>query len=168
MNTETERIAELLRPSLTHLGVDLVDVVWSGRGRGAVLRVVIDRSGGVTLDDCERVSNAASAVLDAADPIDSSYRLEVSSPGAERPLRSVDEWRAALGRRVNVRLHSGDGERVIEGTLVALSLQSAPEESQTEAAVRGTADVEVRERNRRRMETVALDQVLAARIAVDI
>ncbi|HEX6537812.1 MAG TPA: ribosome maturation factor RimP [Candidatus Dormibacteraeota bacterium] len=168
MNTETERIAELLRPSLTHLGVDLVDVVWSGRGRGAVLRVVIDRSGGVTLDDCERVSNAASAVLDAADPIDSSYRLEVSSPGAERPLRSVDDWRAALGRRVNVRLHSGDGERVIEGTLVALSLQSAPEESQTEAAVRGTADVEVRERNRRRMETVALDQVLAARIAVDI
>lgn len=168
MNTETERIADLLRPSLTHLGVDLIDVHWSGRGRGAVLRIVIDRSGGVTLDDCERVSNAASAVLDAADPIDSSYRLEVSSPGAERPLRSVDDWRAALGRRVNVRLHSGDGERVIEGTLVALSMESALDQPDTTSAVRGTADVEVRERNRRRMETVALDLVIAARIAVDI
>jgi ribosome maturation factor RimP len=178
-NTETERIAELLRPSLTHLGVDLVDVRWSGRGRGAVLRVVIDRSGGVTLDDCERVSNAASAVLDAADPIDTSYRLEVSSPGAERPLRTVDDWRAALGRRVNVRLHSGDGERVVEGTLVALSIDStaaervavgdplvAPE-SRAEG-VRGSAEVEVRERNRRRVEPLTLDDVIAARIVVDI
>lgn len=165
MNTETE-IAELLRPSLAHLGVDLVDVHWSGRGRGAVLRVVIDRAGGVTLDDCERVSNAASAVLDAADPIESSYRLEVSSPGAERPLRTVEEWRAALGRRVNVRLRSGDGERVVEGTLVALSLES--DDGNPPADLRGSADIETRERNRRRMETVPLDAVLAARIAVDI
>lgn len=167
MNTETDwRIAELLRPSLTHLGVDLVDVHWSGRGRGAVLRVVIDRAGGVTLDDCERVSNAASAVLDAADPIDTSYRLEVSSPGAERPVRTVDEWRAALGRRVNVRLRSGDGERILEGTLVSLSLES--EEGHPPAAVRGAADIETRERNRRRVETLTLDDVIAARIAVDI
>lgn len=173
MNTETERIAELLRPSLTHLGVDLVDVHWSGRGRGAVLRVVIDRSGGVTLDDCERVSNAASAVLDAADPIDTSYRLEVSSPGAERPLRTVDDWRGALGRRVNVRLRSGDSERIVEGTLVALSLDSTTAESSAETdvarePVRGTAEVEIRERNRRRVESVTLDEVIAARIAVDI
>ena len=165
MNTETE-IAELLRPSLAHLGVDLLDVRWSGRGRGAVLRVVIDRAGGVTLDDCERVSNAASAVLDAADPIDTSYRLEVSSPGAERPLRTVDDWRAALGGRVNVRLRSGEGERVVEGTLVALSLQSA--EGTAPAELRGSADIETRDRNRRRLETVPLDLLIAARIAVDI
>jgi len=165
MNTETE-IAELLRPSLEHLGVDLVDVRWSGRGRGAVLRVVIDRAGGVTLDDCEHVSNAASAVLDAADPIDTSYRLEVSSPGAERPLRGVEDWRNALGRRINVRLRSGDGERVVEGMLVALSLEARDGEPASE--LRGSADIETRERNRRRMETVPLDTVLAARIAVDI
>ena len=168
MNTETERIADLLRPSLAHLGVELIDVHWSGRGRGAVLRVVIDRSGGVTLEDCERVSNAASAVLDAADPIDSSYRLEVSSPGAERPLRSADDWRAALGRRVNVRVRSGDGERALEGTLVALSLELSPGDAEPASAVRGTAEVELRERTRRRMESVVLDEVIAARIAVDI
>ena len=161
MNTETDwRIAELLRPSLTHLGVELVDVRWSGRGRGAVLRVIIDRAGGVTLEDCERASNAASAVLDAADPIDSAYRLEVSSPGAERPLRTVDDWRNALGRRVNVRLRSGDGERVVEGTLLALSVESADLE--------GSAELEMRDRHRRRTETISLGDLIAARIAVDI
>ncbi|MBV8526831.1 MAG: ribosome maturation factor RimP [Candidatus Dormibacteraeota bacterium] len=161
MNTETDwRIAELLRPSLTHLGVELVDVRWSGRGHGAVLRVIIDRAGGVTLDDCERVSNAASAVLDAADPIPSAYRLEVSSPGAERPLRSVEDWRNALGRRVNVRLRSGDGERVLEGTLLSLSIQPAE--------VAGSAELEMRERHKRRTETISLDDLIAARIAVDI
>ena len=161
MHTETDwRIAELLRPSLTHLGVELVDVLWSGRGRGAVLRVVIDRPGGVTLDDCERASNAASAVLDAADPIATRYRLEVSSPGAERPLRNVDDWRNALGRRVNVRLRSGDGERVVEGMLLSLSIESRE--------LQGTAELEMRDRNRRRTETISLDDLIAARIAVDI
>ena len=161
MNTETDwRIAELLRPSLTHLGVELVDVRWSGRGRGAVLRVIIDRAGGVTLDDCERVSNAAGAVLDAEDPIQSAYRLEVSSPGAERPLRTVEDWRNALGRRVNVRLRSGDGERVLEGMLLSLSIDSTDLE--------GSAELELRDRNRRRTETISLGDLIAARIAVDI
>ena len=161
MNTETDwHIAELLRPSLAHLGVELVDVRWSGRGRGAVLRVIIDRAGGVTLDDCERVSNAAGAVLDAADPIPSAYRLEVSSPGAERPLRNVEDWRNALGRRVNVRLRSGDGERVLEGTLLSLSIDSA--------AIEGSAELEMRDKHRRRTETISLGDLIAARIAVDI
>ena len=165
MNSETaSQIAELLRPSLTHLGVELIDVHWSGRGAGAVLRVVIDRDGGVTLDDCERASTAASAVLDAYDPIDSSYRLEVTSPGAERPVRTTEQWRAALGRRLNVRLRSGDGERVLEGTLVALSLGHPP----TEAAPSGTAEIETRDRQRKRVEAVPLDDVIAARIVVDI
>src|ERR1700680_2405762 len=102
-NDTVTEITELLRPSLTHLGLELVDVQWSGKGRGALLRLIIDREGGVTLDDCERASNTASAVLDAYDPIDFSYRLEVSSPGAERPLRSAEEWRGAPGRRVAAR-----------------------------------------------------------------
>src|SRR5207244_6555251 len=110
-----------VRPSLDHLGIELVDVRSSGRGQGAVLRLIIDRDGGVSLDDCERVSKAAGAVLDAYDPIVSSYRLEVSSPGAERPLHTLAEWRNALGRRVNVRLRSGNGERVAEGLLVSVS-----------------------------------------------
>lgn len=168
MNTDTaSQIAELLRPSLAHLGIDLVDVHWSGRGRGAVLRVVIDREGGVTLDDCERVSNAASAVLDAYDPIEASYRLEVTSPGAERPIRTPDDWRAAVGRRVNARLRSGEGERVVEGRLLALSVISDVLPSAS-ATVRGSADIETRERRRTHTETIPLDDVIAARIVVDI
>src|ERR1700680_5345717 len=98
MNTDdVSGIASLLRPSFAHLGIDLVDVQWSGHGRGAVLRLVIDRAGGVTLDDCERASNTASAVLDVNDPIDHPYRLEVSSPRAEPPVRRAAEWSAAVG-----------------------------------------------------------------------
>ena len=154
MNSDPDDIAALVAPSLRHLGVDLVGVQWSGHGRGAVLRLTIDRPGGVTLDDCERVSNAISAVLDAYDPIDSSYRLEVSSPGAERPLRTVDDWRGALGRRVNVRTSTGDGEAVVEGRLVAVS--------------DGAVQVETRDRRTVVARDVSLGSVVAARVVVDI
>jgi ribosome maturation factor RimP len=154
-NDNVSGIADALRPSLAHLGLELVDVHWSGHGRGAVLRLTIDRpGGGVTLDDCERASNAASAVLDVYDPIDHSYRLEVSSPGAERPIRTPEEWTAALGRRVNVRLREGDAELVLEGRLTAIA---------------GTqAEIEVRDRRAGRAVGFDLGDVLAARIVVDI
>jgi ribosome maturation factor RimP len=148
-------IAEALRPSLAHLGLELVDVHWSGHGRGAVLRLTIDREGGgVTLDDCEHASHAASAVLDVYDPIDHSYRLEVSSPGAERPIRNREGWTAAVGRRVNVRLRDGDAEVVLEGRLMSVA---------------GTgAEIEVRDRRASKVVGFDLDAVIAARIAVDI
>ena len=154
MNTvSTEQLTELVQPSLRHLGMDLVDLQWRP-GRSSVLRLVIDSQSGVSLDDCERVSNAVGAVLDAYDPIAGRYALEVSSPGAERPLRSEADWQGAVGRRVNLRLRSGDAEMVVEGRLVHLDAD--------------TADVEARDRNRRRRITVARADVLAARIVVDI
>jgi ribosome maturation factor RimP len=155
MNTDdVSGIASLLRPSFAHLGIDLVDVQWSGHGRGAVLRLVIDRAGGVTLDDCERASNTASAVLDMNDPIDHPYRLEVSSPGAERPIRRADEWSAAVGRRVNVRLREGDSELVLEGRLASIA--------------GGEAEIEVRDRRTTRAVAFSIEAVVAARIVVDI
>jgi ribosome maturation factor RimP len=153
-NDTVIEIASLMRPSLTHLGIELVDVQWSGAGHGAVLRLVIDRPGGVNLGDCERASNAASAVLDAYDPIKTRYRLEVTSPGAERPLLHRQDWVRALGYKVNVRLRSGTAETVIEGRLLALA--------------DGDAEIEVRERRGKRVVPIALDAVIAARIAVDI
>ena len=137
------------------MGIELVDVQWSGHGRGAVLRLVIDRpDGGVTLDDCERASNTASAVLDVNDPIDHPYRLEVSSPGAERPIRRFEEWTAAVGRRVNVRLHDGDSELVLEGRLVSIA--------------GNRAEIDVRDRRTTKTVPFELDAVVAARIVVDI
>jgi ribosome maturation factor RimP len=149
----SEQLAELVQPSLRHLGLELVDLQWRP-GRTSILRLVIDSAAGVTLDDCERVSHAVSAVLDAYDPIAGRYALEVSSPGAERPLTTEAEWRAAVGRRVNVRLRSGDGELVVEGRL--LSLEDT------------TVDVEARDRHRRRLTTLERADVIAARIVVDI
>jgi len=154
-NDNVSLIASLLRPSFDHLGIELVDVQWSGRGRGAVLRLVIDRdAGGVTLDDCELASNTASAVLDVSNPIDHPYRLEVSSPGAERPIRRAEEWTAAVGRRINVRLRDGDAELVLEGKLISVT--------------GGDAEIEVRDRRTSRAVGFSLDAVVAARIVVDI
>ena len=141
MNTvSTEQLTELVQPSLRHLGLDLVDLQWRP-GRSSVLRLVINSAGGVSLDDCERVSHAVGAVLDAYDPIAGRYALEVSSPGAERPLRSELEWQAAVGRRINVRVRSGDAELIVEGRLLHLDDTSV--------------EIEARDRNRRRLTTVA-------------
>jgi ribosome maturation factor RimP len=121
-DTVLDRITELVEPSLRQLGVELYDAEWDARGRTPVLRLVIDKPDGVGLDDCARVSNAVSAVLDAYDPIEDRYELEVSSPGAERPLRNEEDWRRALGKRVNVRFRHGDeSEVVLEGTLVEIA-----------------------------------------------
>ena len=154
MNTvSTEQLTELVQPSLRHLGLDLVDLQWRP-GRSSVLRLVIDSAEGVSLDDCERVSHAVGAVLDAYDPIAGRYALEVSSPGAERPLRSELEWQSAVGRRVNVRVRSGDAELIVEGRLLHLDDT--------------TVEIEARDRNRRRLSTLARADVVAARIVVDI
>jgi ribosome maturation factor RimP len=151
--TSTEVLTELVQPSLRHLGVDLVDLQWRP-GRSSVLRLVIDSASGVGIDDCERVSHAVGAVLDAYDPIAGRYSLEVSSPGAERPLRTESEWQGAVGRRVNVRVRSGDAELIVEGRLLHLD----------DASV----EIEARDRNRRRLTAVSRADVVAARIVVDI
>jgi ribosome maturation factor RimP len=154
-NPVLDRITELVQPSLHQCGVDLYAAQWDGRSQPPTLRLLIEKQGGVSLDDCEQVSNAVSAVLDAYDPIASAYQLEVSSPGAERPLRTVDDWRQSVGRRVNVQFRSGDAETIVEGRLLAVADDSV--------------EVEAREgRNRTRPVSVPIADVLRGRIAVDI
>jgi ribosome maturation factor RimP len=150
-----DRITELVEPSLRQLGVELYDAQWDSRGRTPVLRLLIDKPEGVGLDDCARVSNAVSAVLDAYDPIDDRYELEVSSPGAERPLRTQTDWERALGARVNVRFRHGDDEVILEGKLLELGLS---DESVT---------VEAREKKTLVPVRIPLADVLAARRALD-
>jgi len=133
------------------LRFDLYDLALL-RGHGhTVLRATIDRPEGVTLDDCERVSRSLSVLLDQADPLSDPYQLEVSSPGAERPLRNPDEFRRFLGRRANVRYRSGAGEQVTEGRLVAVRPDG----------------VELQLRDHRMM-TIPFAEMLAARLAVDL
>ena len=101
------RIEEVIQPVLTGHGVDLVDLEWRGHAHRGVLRIFIDKSGGVGIADCERVSREIGHVLDADDVIPARYDLEVSSPGLDRPLRSEREYRWALGKSVRCWLTDG-------------------------------------------------------------
>jgi ribosome maturation factor RimP len=153
-NIALDRITELVEPSLRQLGVELYDAEWVARGRTPVLRLLIDKPEGVDLDDCARVSNAVSAVLDAYDPIEDRYELEVSSPGAERPLRREEDWQRALGCRVNLRFRHGDDEVILEGRLLEVA---------EDAVV-----VEARERRSTVPVRVPRADLLAARRALEI
>ena len=148
------RIRELLEPTLAHMGYDIYALEQAGTS-GRTLRIAIDRPEGVTIDDCQRVSSVAGPLLDQADLIPGGrYELEVSSPGAERPLRNLDEYRRFVGKRANVRYRTGESERVAEGMLTAVSDKA----------------IELQLRDRRAATTVAipLSDILAARLAIEI
>lgn len=93
-----DRLIAILEPRVNELGYELVELEHSS----ALVRIYIDKAGGITVDDCERVSKQVSAVLDATDPIPGHYTLEVSSPGLERPLRTAAHFVAAVGKRAKL------------------------------------------------------------------
>jgi ribosome maturation factor RimP len=85
------------------------------------LRIYIDREGGVSLEDCEKVSRQVSSVMDVEDPIDTEYTLEVSSPGMDRPLYTLAQYARYIGENINVRLRlARDGRRKFKGTILAV------------------------------------------------
>lgn len=113
-----DRVRELLFDAVLAEDCYLWDVEYVREGAETVLRIVIDSNEGVTLDDCERVSRAIDPILDEADPIESSYRLEVTSPGVERPLTRPDHFEACIGDTVEVRLYAPmNGQKVLRGVL---------------------------------------------------
>lgn len=151
---------EIAAPVCAGTGCELVDLALSQSQAGWVLRVFIDypappvpegplvteedvsRAGipgfgdlpGVGLEDCERVSRELSAVLDVEDPIAQAYNLEVSSPGLDRPLRTLAHFRRFLGQEAKVRLHAGlDARRNFTGRLVAV--RQPPEGGEAEATI---------------------------------
>ncbi len=97
-----ERIRDMAAQMAAELGYELVDVSLLGRGKRTLLRVSIDKEGGVTLNDCERFSRRLEALLDVEDPIAGSYTLEVSSPGLDRPLKSLDDFKRSRGKLVRI------------------------------------------------------------------
>jgi ribosome maturation factor RimP len=113
-----ERLIALIEPLIGRLGYELVDLEQTpGRG-SAVVRLFIDSSAGVGLTDCERVSREVSALLDVEDPIPTAYRLEVSSPGFDRVLRTQAHFARFVGSRIAVELAAPrEGRRRYTGTL---------------------------------------------------
>lgn len=105
MKQAPQKIIELAKSSIEPMGYELVGVQLMQRPEhGATLRIYIDQSKGITVDDCAAVSRQFSAVLDVADPLQGHYELEVSSPGLDRPLFSLAHFEQFLGAEVTVRL----------------------------------------------------------------
>lgn len=107
------RLTALLAPALEQAGVDLEDVEVVAAGKRRLVRVLVDKDGGVSLDDVAEVSQAISAVLDGTPEVDavlgsSAYVLEVSSPGVDRPVIAPRHWRRAIGRLVRVAANGAE------------------------------------------------------------
>lgn len=116
-----QTVRELLEPTVARLGFDLVAVEWLGGRRGAVLRLSIEgateKGPGVSADDCAKVTERVSPLLDEADPIPGRYTLEVSSPGIERPVQRPADFERFNGYRAKIRLVEGPPRRRYTGTL---------------------------------------------------
>jgi ribosome maturation factor RimP len=115
-----KQIRALVEPSVHHLGYDLVAVEWCGGRQGPILRLSIEKPGGVTIRDCSKVSVALSPVLDADDPINAKYVLEVSSPGMERPVERMADFERFAGYNVKLKLVEGHPRRRYTGQLAGV------------------------------------------------
>jgi ribosome maturation factor RimP len=114
-------VEELAVPIIEENKCKLVDIEYVKEGPNWYLRVYIDKDGGVTVEDCERVSERLSDLLDREDPIDHSYILEVSSPGIDRPLKTQRDYDYFTGREVDIKLYSPmNGKREYSGILMGL------------------------------------------------
>jgi len=101
--TIREKVESLIEPVLTSLGYELVDLEYRREGRDMILRFYIDCEGGVTLDNCAEVSYEIAALLEVEDIIPGSYRLEVSSPGLDRPLKKKQDFDRFSGSLIKIK-----------------------------------------------------------------
>jgi ribosome maturation factor RimP len=123
-----EKIKMLVAPIIAGAGLELVDAEFKHEGQTRVLRIFIDKPGGVTLDDCQRISRECEVVLDVEDIIQTQYMFEVSSPGLDRPLRTREDYRRFKDRLVKLKTY-----RPIQGRKTFLGyLQGMTEETATE------------------------------------
>ncbi|WP_207062358.1 ribosome maturation factor RimP [Motiliproteus sp. SC1-56] len=118
MARKSEQLEALVAPVVSGLGYELWGIDYLSQGRHTVLRIYIDAEAGIDVDDCANVSRQLSGVLDVEDPIQGEYTLEISSPGMDRPLFTLDHFRRYAGYRVQIRLRSPfEGRRNFSGLL---------------------------------------------------
>ena len=118
MSKITELVERLARPVVEENGCSLWDVEYVREAGSWYLRLYIDRDGGVSIDDCEAVSRGVDPLLDEADPIPEAYTFEVSSAGADRPLKKPEHFQAFLGAEVDVRFYRAmEGRKSCTGVL---------------------------------------------------
>jgi len=151
-----DRVQEIISPILWALGLELVEVVCVGQGPRSVVRVLIDKPGGVTVTDCEQAHKALGPALDVADPFPHAYTLEVSSPGLDRPFKRLQDYQRAIGKEVSLKLRQPlNGQWRVIGRLVEAD----------EQAVSLTVSIGAAEPQMLRMEQ---EQIADARLYVKI
>ncbi|WP_188862845.1 ribosome maturation factor RimP [Marinobacterium nitratireducens] len=118
MSAKLKLLHELIEPSVTALGFELWGIEYVAQGAHSVLRIYIDSEDGISVDDCAKVSHQVSGILDVEEPISGQYNLEVSSPGMDRPLFTLEQFAAWAGHQVQLRLRVPfEGRRKFKGLL---------------------------------------------------
>ena len=118
MSAKLSVLQELIEPSVVALGYQLWGIEMISQGRHSMLRIYIDAEQGIGVEDCASVSRQVSGILDVEDPISGEYTLEVSSPGMDRPLFTLEQYQAFVGHVVQLKLRMPfDGRRRFKGVL---------------------------------------------------
>lgn len=121
MHRQHNELIELLEPVVTALGYEMLGIEYFRQKDGSMLRLYIDNDVGITIDDCTRVNNQVIGVLDVHDPIKEKYFLEISSPGLDRPLFTLQQFQRYLGEKVKMKLREKVEERrKIKGVIKAV------------------------------------------------
>jgi ribosome maturation factor RimP len=153
MSKVTEVVEQLAAPIVDELGLELVEIEYVKEGKDWFLRVYIDKDTGVDIEECGLVSERLSERLDEADPIPHLYFLEVSSPGAERPLKKDKDFEKAIGKNVFIKTYEPiNGEKSFEGILTEFDGQ--------------IVKVEVKIKTRKKIIEIPYEKVANARLAV--
>jgi ribosome maturation factor RimP len=122
MVRQNQVLIDLFENEVAALGYELLGVELNQSIHGSVLRVYIDKEGGIVVDDCVAVSRQLSGVLDVEDPIKGHYDLEVSSPGLDRPLFTVEQYKKFIGETIKLRLYEKyDNRKRFSGILKAVN-----------------------------------------------
>ncbi|WP_416826846.1 ribosome maturation factor RimP [Ectobacillus polymachus] len=149
----TEVVEELAQPIIDELNLELVDVEYVKEGKDWFLRVFIDSETGVDIEDCGTVSERLSEALDKQDPIPHLYFLDVSSPGAERPLKKEQDFHKAIGKQVAIKTYEPiDGEKLFEGKLLSYNGE--------------TVTIAIMIKTRKKEVQIPMSKVASARLAV--
>ncbi|MBC8282735.1 MAG: ribosome maturation factor RimP [Nitrospinae bacterium] len=147
----TQSVIELIEPGLLANGLELVDVEFKKEGKNWALRIYIDKEGGVTLADCQKVSRLAGDLIEVEEVIDPVYTLEVSSPGLNRALKKEKDFIKYLGKKICVQCHAPmDGRKKFTGLLINFENQSIHLEVDGQ------------------LHTIPLDRVAKANLVIDI
>lgn len=121
----TQSVIELIEPGLLSNGLELVDVEFKKEGRNWVLRIFLDKEGGVTLEDCQKISRLAGDLIEVEGIIEPVYTLEVSSPGLNRVLKKEKDFIKFSGKKICVQCHAPiDGRKKFTGILSEFKNQS--------------------------------------------